>query len=69
MTKGDKYEYNTNNREQYILEVVSFNDESVLFNTRYKYTDTKDSFNLDVKKDTLNRLIKANNIGLITYEL
>jgi|TARA_R100000750_G_C2309017_1_gene81759 hypothetical protein len=66
MTQGDKYEYNTQYREQYILEVKSYNDKSIKFKAMYKHPEDGDSFNLDIPQDILRKMIKRNNIRLIT---
>ncbi len=65
MTQGDKYEYNTQYREQYILEVVSFNDKIICFKAKYKHPEDGGSFNIDVKKEVLKLFIKKNNIRLL----
>lgn len=64
MEIGDKYEYNSRTREQYILEVKLVLKGTVLFNAKSKEGSGNWS-NVEVKKTRLNKMIKENKIRLL----
>ena len=62
MEKGDKYEYNTMQGLQYIMQVISF-DEDVVFFRACNKEDGSHAFDYEMLTKDLNDMIKRNNIG------